>query len=673
MKIMKRETWLPLAVCSFAGLQTLAAAYSATDGMPCATAKFDANEIRLYDQPLRYEVVSKGAVVVPATQIDLQIDGKWLLADAAAKGAASSKAGAVIDVPVYKKGRLDTRRNEAVADFGDVAVRLAARADGVAYRIETKRPGTVTWERANLTVPGGARCWFNRTGRGRLGCEETEPEFKDARQLATDGGKAFYLPFVYTVEGTTVAVMETDLHDYPILNFGDVEQTGDGAVLSSLFAKYPKATELTNGGRRRRKIAVKAEEDFIAKADAGFALPWRVFALADSPAKLCETEIAYALATPPAADADFSWVKPGKVEWEWWSAFDNTGGAGCSTEGYVRFIDFAAKNGVEYVIFDEGWSARLDIWNNSPKVDVPYLIDYANQKGVGVILWMAWAQVFGDEERVAEHFSKLGAKGFKVDFMDRGDAEVASFLEKFAAACAKHKMIIDYHGVYRPVGLHRKYPNVLNYEGVHGLEWMKGPHVKKDMPRNDVACFFTRMTAGPMDYTPGAMENYALGDYRGDYVNPGSVGTRCHQMALMALYEAPLQMLCDAPTKYEKNMECFEFMAKTPVVWDDTVGLGGTPETYVVAARKAKDGSWYVAGITNRDAREIELPTSFLGPGMWNAEMFCDAPDSDVIPSNYRHLRFLVGDGKAHLVKMAPGGGFVVRFRSLKIKKGEGR
>ena len=645
------------------GTAASAAVADCRDDKPCAAAKFDANEIRLYQRPLRYEVLKDGVVVVPPTQIDIQIDGSWILEKAAIKGLKSETYGAASEAaPIYKKGAIDTRRNVTLADFGDAAVCLAARSDGVAYRIVAKKPGMVTWERASLTVPAAARCWFNRTGRWNLGCEETVPEFADASALMTDNKKAIYLPFVYTVDGKTVAVMETDLHDYPILNFCNIEQTGEGAVLSPLFAKYPKKTELTEGGARGRKIAVKSREDFIAKVSAPFELPWRVFALVDSPAKLCETDIPYALATPPEKGVDFSWVKPGKVAWDWWNAFDNKGGAGCSTEGYVRFIDFAAKTGVEYVIFDEGWSANLDIWKFSPKVDVPYLIDYANKKGVGIILWMAWAQVFGDEEHVAEHFAKLGAKGFKVDFMDRGDAEVAEFLEKFAAACAKHKLLLDYHGAYRPVGLHRKFPNILNYEGIHGLEQMKWGNQDKDMCYNDVACFFIRMTAGPMDYTPGAMDNYPIGDYRGNGRNPGSVGTRCHQMALMALYEAPLQMLSDSPTKYEKNMECFEFMAKTPVVWEATVGLGGTPETFAAAARKAKDGSWYAAGITNKDARDFEFKTDFLGEGEWKAEMFVDDKGSGQQPTKYVHTTSVIKKGEVFKVHMANGGGFVVRF-----------
>ena len=633
------------------------------------------NAIRLYSDPLAYEVVRDGSVVVEKTEIGLKVGGKCVM-DGAAKPVSTvrkSAKGESAGTPIYKKGRIDLSANETLVDFGCWAIRLAARNDGVAYRFELKKPGTIDCEKADLTIPKSARCWFNRTHRGFLGCEETVPEWADASALKTDGKMAFYLPFVYSVGGKTVAVMDTDVYCYPVWNFGDVEQTETGARLKSLFAKYPKTTVHTaneNGWAKRkvvpkggRWISVQESEAFIAKADAPRTLPWRVFALADSPSGLCETDISYALAAPAAEGSDFSWVKPGKVAWDWWNAFDNKGDPeGCTTETYVRFIDFAAKTGVEYVIFDEGWSAELDIWEYSPKVDVPYLMDYAKKKGVGIILWMAWAQICGEEEKVAAHFSKLGAKGFKVDFMDRGDAEVAVFLEKFAAACAKHKMVVDYHGAYRPVGLQRKYPNVLNFEGVHGLEFMKWGKKDENMCLNDVACFFLRMTAGPMDYTPGAMDNYQIGDYRGNRINPGSVGTRCHQMALMALYEAPLQMLSDSPTKYEKNMECFAFMAKTPVVWDDTVGLGGCPESFAAAARKAKDGSWFAAGISNKDARTVSFKTGFLGSGNWKAEIFRDAEDADANPTKYVHETKTVKAGEEMSFRMASGGGFVVRF-----------
>ena len=622
------------------------------------------NTIRLHSDPLAYEVARDGATVVAKSAIGVCVDGKCIAKGCSVPTSVSTRTlSGTVATPVHKKGAVSLAANETLADFGDFAVRLVARDDGVAYRIELKKGGVVKCEKADLTIPKSARCWYNRTPRNRLGCEETVPEFSDASALKTDGNLAFYLPFAYSAGGKTVAVTESGLKDYPALYFGDVEQGENGARLSSLFAKHPKKTVLSEGGRRARKDNVKENEDFIAKAAARSALPWRVFILADSPSKLCEADIVYALAEPAAPGADFSWVRPGKVAWDWWNDFDNKGTEkGCTTEGYKRFIDFAAKAGVEYVIFDEGWSESLNIWKYSPRVDVPYLIEYGKEKGVGIILWMAWAQLSGDEERVAEYFSKLGAKGFKVDFMDRADAKVTAFLEKCAAACAKHRLLVDYLGVYRPVGLHRTYPNVINYEGIHGLEQMKWARVDKDMAHNDVAAFFLRMTAGPMDYTPGAMDNYPIGAYKGNGRNPGSVGTRCHQMALMALFEAPLQMLSDSPTKYERNMECFSFMAKTPVVWDATVGLGGCPESFAAVARKAKDGSWYAAGISNRDARDFELKTCFLGGGEWKAELFRDADCADAQPEKYVHETRKVKAGEALKLHMASGGGFVVRF-----------
>ncbi len=636
-----------------------------------ATATCGRNEIRLYEQPLAYEVVRDGKAVVPKTPCAVMLDGRCQKDAKLVKAVKARGGSAPVATPVYKKASVDVSAEYAIADFGDFAVRLAARADGVAWRFELKKGAVINGEDASLTVPAGARCWFNRTGD--WGAEETVPEFADAAKLPRDG-RMFYLPFAYSVDGVTVAVTESDLHDYPAWYLKDARDVEGGVRLVPAMERYPKATfresndsdwsnrrKVEKGGRW---VRVSEHEGFLVKAEGARTLPWRVFILADSPSKLCEADIVYALATPAKADADFSWVKPGKVAWDWWNCFDNQGDKGCNTKTYERFIDFAAKSGVEYVIFDEGWSAALDIWKFHPDVDVPHLIDYAEKKGVGIILWMAWAQVYGDEEKVAEHFAKLGAKGFKVDFMDRSDAEIAVFLEKFAEACAKNRMLIDYHGAYRPVGLNRTYPNIVNYEGIHGLEQMKWAPKDKDMTFNDVACFFLRLTAGPMDYTPGAMLNHRIGEYSAGEGQkfPGSVGTRCHQMAMMALYEAYLQMLCDSPTNYEKNEECFKFMAATPVVWDETVGLPGCPETMAAVARKAKDGSWYASGLTNRESRDFELKTDFLGGGEWSAEIFRDAPESDAEPMKYVHETKSVKAGDSLRLHLASGGGFAIRF-----------
>ncbi|MBR2838040.1 MAG: glycoside hydrolase family 97 catalytic domain-containing protein [Kiritimatiellae bacterium] len=640
------------------------------------------SEIRLLTNPLSYEVLRDGKVVSGRAEIGMTVDGAALVAGAA-KVSSGSWSGRV-ESPVYKKSSVDLAANWAFADFGDWGVRLAARDDGVAYRFETKKPGRVRVdaEKACVVVPdGAARCWVNFTDR--FGCEESVAEAMPAKDVRTDPKskkKMAYLPFVYDAGGTTVAVTESDVYDYPIWNLVRPGDCG-AAAFDAHFAGFPAARERAREGenwsksvaleRGGRWIRVKAHEGFLVDTDGARSFPWRVFVLADEPRALCSSDAVWALARPQAKGHDFSWVRPGKVAWDWWNCFDNrltdAANGGCNTKTYERFIDFAAKAGVEYVIFDEGWSEKLDIWRFHPAVDVPHLISYANGKGVGIILWMAWAQVSGDEARVAKHFADLGAKGFKVDFMDRGDAECERFLWKFAEECRKNRMLVDYHGAHRPTGMSRAYPNVLNYEGVHGLECMKWFAGQYDFMANDVRAFFLRMTAGPLDYTPGAMLNYPVGGtYSGAKAGafPGSVGTRCRQMAMMAMYEAPLQMLCDSPTNYEKNMECFAFMAATPVVWADTVGLGGSPDTFAAVARRARDGSWYAAAIADAKAREWTLDTSFLGKGDWQAEIFRDVPGSAGEPTRYAHESLAVKAGDKIPANMAPGGGFVAKFTS---------
>ena len=649
------------------------------------------NEIRLWTNPLAYEVTRGGTVMIAKTEIGMKIDGKCLAKDAPAPKVTKRTLEGTLRTPVYKKQQIDLSGNETWVDFGDWGIRLAARNDGVAYRFETMKPGqiTVDCEKATVTMPcEAAKATVHRTTK--VGCEETPSKSGLANAMTTAKNEMIYLPAVFRNGRKTVVVTDADVFDYPIWNLVQGERVkgervkGERAKFDSFFAAYP--TETYRSGMdgwdrskpcemRARWEVVRKSADYLVKTDGTRTFPWRAFVLADRPRQLLESDLVMALSRPQAADADFSWVKPGKVTWEWWNAWDNVGdpllkGAkdGCTTEVYRRFFDLAAEYGVEYVIFDEGWSQKLNIWKLNEKVDLKGLIDYGNAKGVGTILWMAWGQIVGDEERVAREFAKMGVKGFKVDFMDRGDAQCERFYWDFAKACAKYRLVVDYHGAHRPTGLSRAYPNVLNFEGVHGLETMKF-YNGADILANDVAIAYTRMTAGQMDYTPGAMNNYPVGRYpdkksgRDMYTNPGSMGTRVRQMAMMAVYEAPLQMLCDSVKNYRANTECFAFMAKTPVVWDDTVGLSGCPRSLVAVARKAKDGSWYAAAISDSKARDFELDTSFLGEGVWKAEIFRDADDAATAPEHYVHERGVaVKPGEKINVRMAPGGGYIVRF-----------
>ena len=641
------------------------------------------NKIRLYLKPMAYEVLRDGKVVVAKSQISLRVEGHRIAREAEETEPVVS-TGRVMGKffpSIYKKGKVFESAYETKVDFSRWGVHLIARDDGVAYRFETRFPERVriNGERAGFTMPDrNAKCWVHFTGQ--FGCEESICHTFDACDVKTDDAKRKMIcsPFVYRCGGTTVAVMDSDVFDYPVRYFDELEPDSGVVGFKSVFAGWPKRTYRSPGGADRRvesggrKVFVEKHADWLVETDGTRVLPWRVFALADRSVQLLESDIVYALARPAAQSDDFSWVKPGKVAWDWWNAFDNKGDPeGCTTETYLRFVDFAAANGIEYVILDEGWSERLNIWKFSPRVDVPRVIEYANRHGVGIILWMAWAQVVGEEDRVAEHFAGLGAKGFKVDFMDRGDAEVERFLWKFAESCRKNRMLLDYHGSHRPTGLSRSYPNVLNSEGVFGLEQMKWSDGNPAILANDVKICFTRMTAGPMDYTPGAMDNYQVGMYppksmtlKGRpfaFTHPGSLGTRSRQMAMMALYYAPLQMLCDSPTKYERNAECLAFMSAIPTTWDETRGLDGAPDTHVVVARRKGD-VWYVAGITNADWRYYTLDTSFLPDGEWDMEIFRDTVDSDGKATAYLHARLGVRSGESLVVRMAPGGGFIARF-----------
>ena len=352
-------------------------------------AKYSDNEIRLYANPLAYEVLKAGKVVVGKTEIGLVLDGKKVGPSAQFAEVCSRKLSGSVDTPVYKKESVNLSGCETFADFGDFAVRLVARKDGVAYRFETKTAVTIDFEDSPITIPTmDARVWFNRTSN--FGMEETVPEFCDASNMHTDGGRMIYLPFVYSANGAIVAVTESNVQNFPIWNFKNVTKKDGSLKLDAIYEEYPKKTQRYGGwGEKKldaggRWVRVEEREKYLVKADGPKNLPWRTFILANALAELCANDIVFALAEPQAKEADFSWVKPGKVAWDWWNCFDNQGDAGCNTKTYKRFIDFAAKTGVEYVIFDEGWSAALNIWEYSKTVDVPELIKYANEKGVGM-------------------------------------------------------------------------------------------------------------------------------------------------------------------------------------------------------------------------------------------------------------------------------------------------
>jgi len=365
----------------------------------------------------------------------------------------------------------------------------------------------------------------------------------------------------------------------------------------------------------------------------------------------------------PSKIADPSWIKPGLVAWDWWSDWNISHvdfKAGYNTTTYKYYIDFAAANKLEYIVMDWGWSSHTDILNViAPDINIQEIVDYGKQKGVGVILWASWYAVQTEMDQAFPKYAKMGVKGFKIDFIDRDDQIAVSSLYEIAKKAAENHLIVDYHGAFKPTGLQRTYPNVVGYEGVKGLENYKW--ATEDQPRYTVSIPFIRMMAGPMDYTPGAMRNANKTNYRSIEAFPMSMGTRCNQLAMYVMFEAPFQMLSDNPTTYMKEQECTDFIAKVPTKTDETVALDGKVGEYAAIARK-KGETWFVGAMTNWTPREITLDFSFLGAGNYQATIFKDGINADRDATDYKKEVVKISSGNKLKIQLAPGGGWAARI-----------
>ena len=628
------------------------------------------NELRLDvgDSGMFYSISRRGKVFAEPAEISLRtMEHGWMDGKGLKPNAFSRKVTGSVATPIYKKSMIDLAANETRVYFGKWALVLHARNDGVAWRFETEYDGeiTVVAENSNVRFPEGTLLHYTMEHGFESGWERPAKTGPVA-SVRAGHPQIVILPFTATVPGAgVICVTESDLRDYPGLNFYREESEKD--MLRSWQAGVPKEVE-----RHRRKINVKSRENYLARTNGKRTFPWRVFVLGDAPSDLVSSDIVYALAEP-CRIKDASWIKPGQVSWDWWNERKITDvpglKTGCNYETYKAYIDFAAANGVAYIIMDEGWSHNLDLNRPRDEVNVPGVIEYGRQKGVDVILWAAWPAFFDREERIKlfDRYAAMGAKGFKIDFIERDDQICERFLEDVAADAAERKLVVVYHGIHKPTGLQRTYPNVLNYEGVFGLEQGGGSGGNREVTANDVNLVYTRMVAGPMDYTPGGMRNRTY--YASDFVRGRDTiacyGTRCHQLALFPIFEAPIQMLCDSPTQYRSEKECAAFLVNVPTVWDETVGVAGEINAFAVVARR-KGSDWWLGAITNWDGREIELSTAFLKSGTWKVEAFEDAPDADVNAEHYVRREFTVKAGEKLKVKLAPGGGFAARLMPVK-------
>ncbi len=459
--------------------------------------------------------------------------------------------------------------------------------------------------------------------------------------------------------GPKVAITEADLEDYAGLY---LKGTGTPS-LQGLFPAYPLEEKQT----RDRGVRVVKRADYIAKTNGKRAFPWRVMVIAEKDSGLIESQMILKLAKPLQLK-DTSWIKPGKVAWDWWNALNIYGldfQAGVNTKTYKYYIDFAAKYRIEYIILDEGWYELGNLLKVKPEIDIKEIVQYAGERNVGIILWVVWKTLEDQLEPALDQFARWGIKGIKVDFMQRDDQWMVNYFHKIAREAAERHLLVDFHGAYKPTGLRRAYPNVLTREGVLGLEHNKWS--ENVSPEHDLIIPFTRMLAGPMDYTPGAMVNAQKQNFKPIFHRPMSMGTRCHQLAMYVIYESPLQMLADSPSNYYKENECMEFLSKVPVVWDETRVLDARVADYVLIARRFGK-EWYVGALTDWSPRELLVDFSFLPPEEYEIIIYQDGMNAHRFGSDYKKEVDSVRSKDIMSIRLAPGGGWVARIIPHKNK-----
>ena len=574
--------------------------------------------------------------------------------------------------PFYKKAEVRDAYNELTLKCrGGYSIQFRAYDDGAAYRLvsDLRRPFLVEQETADFNFAQDYPAFIPYVNDNRSGeryCYSFESYYDEIRlsQMAPDS-LAITPLMIDLGQGKKAVVMEGGLLDYPGM-FLLQNHRPDSHSLQAAFAPVP--TETFIGGHNRLNLIPSRRADYIARIDGPRALPWRVVLVTTRDTQLADNDMAQRLA-PPCRIEDTSWIRPGKVAWDWWNTCNLTGvdfKAGMNTPTYKAFIDFAAANKLEYIIIDDGWSGLESLTEDlNPDIDLEELIAYGRQKGVGIILWSSWRNAAKDMENSFAHYARMGIKGFKIDFFDRDDQPVVRAVEEMAACAARHHLLLDLHGL-KPFGLQRAYPNIVNYEGVKGLENAKWEPITPNgplhnFPRYDVTIPYLRQLAGPLDYTPGALKNATRADFRTNNDHPMSQGTRVHQMAMYTLFEAPLQMLADSPSAYMKEQECTDFIASVPTVFDKTVALDGKVGEYILLARR-KGNTWYVAAMTDWTARDLTVDLSFLPQGSHQAVIFSDGINADREATDYRKETRRLTSADKLTVHLAPGGGWTARI-----------
>lgn len=599
-----------------------------------------------------YTISYSNDVLLEKNHLSLNLGSETLGLNPKLSGQKTNKVNEVLTPVVpLKYSSVKNQYNSLLLTFkGDYSVEFRAFDDGIAYRFITNKKGDVEVLGEDFTInfPANYLLHLQQPGGFKTAYEEPYTHVESNEWKATD--RMSVLPvLIDTKKKYKILISESDLSDYPCMFL-----KGNGA--NGVQSTFPKAP-LEFGEDGDRSLKIVKEADYIAKTTGKRNFPWRYFVITKDDRQLIENTMTYRLATKSQLQ-DVSWIKPGQVSWEWWNEASPYGPdvnfvAGFNLDTYKYYIDFASKYGIEYIIMDEGWAkSTRDPYTPNPKVDVHELIRYGKEKNVGIILWLTWLVVENNPD-IFKTFSEWGVKGVKIDFMDRSDQWMVNYYERIAKEAAKYNILVDYHGSFKPAGIEYKYPNILSYEGVRGMEQMEGC-----TPENSVYFPFMRNAVGPMDYTPGAMISMQPERYCGHRPNSASIGTRAYQLALFVIFESGLQMLADNPTLYYRNEDCTKFITDVPVTWDETRALEAKAGEYALVAKR-KGNKWYIGGMTNNTERQLEISLDFLNAGTsYKMTSFEDGINAGRQAMDYRRKESHVKSGDKIQIKMARNGGF---------------
>lgn len=596
-----------------------------------------------------YSVTFHGKVILNPSPISMTFDNGTVIGrNMEVKKVERFTQNQVLKPVVRQKSeQIIDHYNEMVLDADRYKLYFRVYNDGLAYRFHTDFPDSlkVLNEEVTYCFPEDYNTLFPEE-RSMLSAQQ--PLFKPMKLSEIGTDRFCSTPILIKVdENARIFISESDLESYP----GMFLRKQGKNELAGKFA----AVSLEDYKTDDRQIFPTKRADYIARVNGTRNYPWRAMIVAENDANLITNQLIYKLA--PEANGDYSWVRPGKIAWDWYNALILTGvdfKCGINNDTYKYYIDFASKYGIEYVVIDDGWSEAWDVTKTIPEINMEELVAYGKKKNVDLILWVSWAPFREKIDEAFDKFSQWGIKGIKMDFMNRDDQEMVDFYYEVARKAAAHKMLVDFHGAYKPTGWLRTFPNVLTSEGVAGLENHKwGSFVT---PKHNVTLPFTRMVAGPMDYTPGAMINFHEKDHKIWFNLPASVGTRCHQLGMYVVYESPLQMLADSPSNYYREPVCMEFLSQVPVVWDETRVLKASVGEYVIVARRHGD-AWYIGGMAGEKGQKFEIDLDFI-KGNKTLTYWEDGVNVDMNANDVARRTRKVKQGDKITITMYDGGGY---------------